>query len=166
MMENRVYSFPPVVNQDTRVLVLGSMPGVKSLEQQQYYAHPRNHFWPIMFALFEQSPIVAYEQRIAWLLSKGVGLWDVMASCSRQGSLDSNIRAENVNDFGALFASYSQIERLYFNGTKAYDTFCKYKVMQRYPNLTMNKLPSTSPIPGRNRQNLAEKIAAWSIILE
>ena len=95
----------PLVNAGTRVLVLGSFPSVKSLQLQQYYAHPQNQFWPLMQALWPQAPWPAdrdYAKRCTCLLAQGVGLWDVYAHCQREGSLDSAIRAAQPNDFAAL----------------------------------------------------------------
>ena len=112
-------SFPPVVSAGCRVLILGSMPGEASLRAGQYYAHPRNAFWPIMGRLCGAGPDLAYPQRLERLLAAGIGLWDVLQSCVRAGSLDSAIRDEVANDLPALFAAYPRIDRVFFNGAKA-----------------------------------------------
>ena len=109
--------FEPVIKKNCRFLVLGSMPGVASLQKHQYYAHPRNAFWPIMEELFAIEQSRAYEERCAMLSSAGVGVWDVLKSCKRAGSLDSNIEtnSEQVNDFGRLVSDYSSIRFVIFN---------------------------------------------------
>lgn len=104
-MRQRLQGLPPIVDPGTRLLILGSFPGVKSLELQQYYGHPQNHFWKILQALWPDDALPAREQyagRCAWALAHGLGIWDVYASCEREGSLDSAIRNAEVNDFAAL----------------------------------------------------------------
>lgn len=153
----------PLVNEQTRVLVVGSMPGKKSLEKQQYYGHPRNHFWPIMNALLGECPH-AYEERLSWLQAHGVGLWDAIAYCEREGSLDAAIRNEVPNDFQALFARYPQIECVLFNGGKAQQVFKKHLGFDVLAGRRYEQMPSTSPIPGKNIKSFDDKVIAWSII--
>src|SRR4051794_16679967 len=118
-------SLPPVVDDATRVLVLGSMPGEKSLQMQQYYAHPRNAFWRIMGEVIGVDPDAAYHARLEGLRRAGIGLWDVLHLCDRPGSLDSAIVRETMeaNDFQRLYASHPGIVRVCFNGTKAAQVF-------------------------------------------
>src|SRR5690349_10523920 len=96
----------PVVSPATVVLILGSFPGVRSLEQQQYYAHPQNQFWKILQAVWPQHPLPmgadSYPEKKKWLLARGLGVWDVYAACEREGSLDSAIRAPVANDIAGL----------------------------------------------------------------
>jgi len=153
----------PLVNEQTRVLVVGSMPGKQSLEKQQYYGHPRNHFWPIMNELFGDCPD-SYRERLAWLQSHGVGLWDAIAYCEREGSLDAAIRNEVPNDFRALFEAYPQIECVLFNGGKAKQVFKKHLGFDVLAGRDYAQMPSTSPIPGKNIKSFEDKVAAWSII--
>ena len=101
----RLTGLAPLVTPATRVLVLGSFPGLRSLQRQQYYAHPQNQFWPVLRALWPQAPWPAdgdYAGRCACALAQGLGIWDVYASCERSGSLDSAIRQAQLNDFPAL----------------------------------------------------------------
>ena len=103
----RLVGLPPVVGSGTVVLVLGSFPGVASLRAQQYYAHPHNHFWRILQALWPQNLLPGpqdYAARCDWLLARGLGLWDVYGACEREGSLDARIRNAEVNDFALLHA--------------------------------------------------------------
>lgn len=88
---DKIKSFEPLVDKESKVLILGSMPGVMSLNKQQYYGNPRNHFWKIIYSLFNEVEDELYEQKKAFLLRKGIALWDVINNCYREGSLDSNI---------------------------------------------------------------------------
>lgn len=114
----------PLVSSQTRVLILGSFPGVASLAVQQYYGHPQNHFWKILQAIWPSSPLGAgvssYEKRSEWLLSKGLGLWDVYAACEREGSLDSRIRQPVVNDFSRLRQICPALEAIAHNGGESF----------------------------------------------
>lgn len=156
-----IYSFPPVVDNHARVLILGSMPGVLSLAENQYYAHPRNLFWPIMGALFGAGRDVAYQQRLRILQDHHIALWDVLHSCQRDGSLDSDIQCEAANDFAAFFNTYPQITHVFFNGGKAESSFRKH-VGDVVQGLVMTRLPSTSP--AHASLSFDQKLEAWSQI--
>ena len=116
---------PPVAAPDAERLVLGSMPGTESLRLRQYYAHPRNHFWPIAGELFGASRALPYEARLAALKRARVAVWDVLDACRRPGSLDSAIDPESVrvNDFAGFFAVHPQLRLVAFNGAYAEATF-------------------------------------------
>ena len=117
--------FPPVVDERTVFMVIGSMPGAASLAAQAYYAHKRNLFWPCVSAAFSpENPPQNYADKLAVLLANGGGLWDALSSCERAGSLDTHIRQAVPNDFHALFARYPAIKTLLFNGTAATNTLC------------------------------------------
>ena len=113
-------SFAPSAGNDARVLILGSMPGEESLRQQQYYAHPRNAFWRIMAALFEFSPELPYEDRLVCLKRVRVALWDSLAGCEREGSLDSRIREPEPNDIAGLLHRCPAIHSVFCNGTASF----------------------------------------------
>lgn len=162
----RQQSFAPVVNEQTKVLIIGSMPGVQSLEKQQYYGNPRNHFWSIMEAIIAEPAPQNYSARVGWLLQHKIGLWDAIASCERQGSLDANIQAEEPNDFKKLFSSYPQITHIVFNGAKAESVFRRKVGVELLAQRTYCRMPSTSPIPGRYIKTLPQKIEAWQVIKE
>lgn len=99
------------------------MPGKQSLEKQQYYGNPRNHFWPIMSELLETEVPDDYVKRIALLKHNAIGLWDTIETCEREGSLDAAIRNEKPNDFQTLFEEYPNIQLVLFNGAKAFEVF-------------------------------------------
>ena len=152
----------PIESQHAVVLILGSMPGKASLQAQQYYAHPRNAFWQIMGSIVGAHPAMAYVERTKKLRTSGIALWDVLAACARDGSLDADIDMTSIriNEFAIFFATHREITDVLLNGTKAQDCFARHVL----PSLThrkprIHRLPSTSPanasIP------YADKLAAW-----
>ncbi len=157
---SHIHSFAPVSNVDARVLILGSMPGKKSLEQNQYYAHPKNAFWKIMGELVGAYPNLSYEERFCVLKSSGIALWDVIATCERKTSLDSHIRKESANDFASFLARHPHVTQVFFNGSKAEQCFNKFVLgKQALPPLKFLRLPSTSPAHAGLRY--AEKLQVW-----
>ena len=155
---------PPVVDEQTKVLIVGSMPGVQSLEKQQYYGNPRNHFWGIIGEITGEIVPERYEERLGLVKKHGIGLWDVIQSCERVGSLDSNIKNEIPNDFATLFEQYPQIEAVFFNGTKAHDVFKKKLGFALLAGRHYDKMPSTSPVPGRNIKTFEQKVEVWTAL--
>lgn len=162
-MKDFCASFPPVTSPACRVLVLGSMPGVASLRASQYYAHPRNAFWPILYALWgEEKPSEIYGDRLAFALTHRIAIWDVAETCQREGSSDSNIRDAVPNDFAALFARCPDIHSIFFNGQLAQTLFTRH-TLATAGDRPMRLLPSTSPA---HTLPFAEKLAAWRILRE
>ncbi len=159
------YSFAPHIDAQARVIILGSMPGIRSLDAAEYYAHPQNAFWRIMASLFGIDRAWPYEERLSRLLGERVALWDVLQACQREGSLDSMIRPESevANDFASLFARYPQLEYVYFNGSKAESFFNRtVKPSLDLPHLHYQRLPSTSP--AHAAMSFERKLAAWQIV--
>lgn len=156
-------SFPPSINNKSKILILGSMPGIKSLEEQQYYAHPNNRFWRVMAYICENPalPEVEYKQKLEILLKNNIALWDTIKSCKREGSLDSDIQNEIPNDIKKLLKEYPNIIAIYLNGNKSYNAFKKYNpdLPEKYKCF---KMPSTSP--ANARYNLEKLITKWQII--
>ncbi|HEU4427314.1 MAG TPA: DNA-deoxyinosine glycosylase [Myxococcota bacterium] len=159
----RVRSFAPVVNAASRVLILGSMPGAASLRAREYYAHPRNLFWPLMETLAGVPRAAPYPERLAQLLARGIGLWDVLESCTRASSLDSDIVEASIvaNDFARLFAAFPSIEIVCFNGGKAAAAFRKHVLpsLAGVNGVAFHDLPSTSPANASIAYE--KKLAAW-----
>lgn len=157
-------SFPPVANENARILILGSMPGARSLEDRQYYAHPRNAFWRLMGDLIQASGTMDYPARLRQLQAHRIALWDVLKSCQRSGSLDTAIVAESiqVNDFESLFNRCPKIERIVFNGQKA-ELLFKRRVLpglrSSLGDIECIRLPSTSP--AHAAMSFEQKKAAW-----
>lgn len=157
--------FPPVVAPGARLLILGSMPGEASLRAAEYYAHPRNAFWPIMGELVGAGPGLAYPDRLRALTTARIALWDVLQSCARSGSLDSTIRDERANDMASFFMLHAGISRLYFNGAKAEQAFTRHvRPTLRTDRPTVRRLPSTSP--ANAGVSLQTKLEAWRVILD
>jgi hypoxanthine-DNA glycosylase len=147
---SQVRSFAPIANARARVLILGSMPGGASLAAGEYYAHPQNLFWRILGEMTGADPALSYASRTRALKSWGIALWDVLASCAREGSLDSAIDDATIvpNDFAAFYRGHKRIAQVFFNGAKAEACYRKYVLprladepgLRRYA-----RLPSTSP---------------------
>jgi TDG/mug DNA glycosylase family protein len=150
--------FPAVSRGDAQILILGTLPGVESLKQQRYYAHPRNAFWPIMGALYGASPDIVYDARLEILKNNRIALWDVCACARREGSLDSNIQAPVPNDFAAFFATHPLIGRICFNGQPAEQLFRRLR-SDGLPVMRQSTLPSTSP--AHARMGFEEKLVRW-----
>ena len=135
-------SFEPVLAPDARVMIVGSMPSVKSLADAQYYAHPRNAFWPILFDIWGVVPHNDYERKKAMLCEHGVALWDAAACCEREGSLDSSMRGVVYNDFSRVYAVCPRIGVVLCNGGTAFSLFMRSGFAGERRVLRM---PSTSP---------------------
>lgn len=157
-----LHGFDPVVDERARMLILGSFPSAQSLAARQYYANPRNAFWPIAGELFGFDAGAPYESRLAALRAHGVALWDVLRSCRRAGSADSAIDPKSlvVNDFAALFADYPNITRVYFNGAKAAELY--RRLAHPDERLQFQRLPSSSPA---HATRAGVKLAAWRDLL-
>lgn len=138
----RCESFEPVFAPDARVMIVGTMPSVQSLAHAQYYAHPRNAFWPILFDFFGEMPHNDYERKKALIRAHGLALWDAAACCEREGSLDSAMRGVVFNDFPSLYARCPGIEAVLCNGGTAHALFLRSGFAG---NRTVVRLPSTSP---------------------
>ncbi|MBI3102772.1 MAG: DNA-deoxyinosine glycosylase [Burkholderiales bacterium] len=154
----RLSGLAPVVGEGTVVLVLGSFPGAASLRAQQYYAHPQNHFWRILQALWPQHPLPGpqdYAGRCAWLLARGLGLWDVYAACEREGSLDTHIRNAEVNDFARLRTCCPLLSAIVHNGGESF----RHARASAQLGVPVLRLPSTSP--ANASWSFERKRAAW-----
>lgn len=161
----RLHGLPPVADANTRLLILGSFPGVRSLAERRYYAHPQNQFWRLLQANLARpgdADLLAmpYEQRLAQMLRWRVGLWDVYASCQRQGSLDTAIREAECNDFQALARQLPQLQAVAFNGGESW----KHRRKLAELPLPLVRLPSSSP--ANASWSFARKQAAWREVFE
>jgi len=140
---NTKTSFDPISNSDTTILILGTMPGDKSLELGEYYGHPRNKFWKIISIITENNLPLTYTDKKELLLKTKIGIWDVAHKANRKGSLDSAIEDEEPNDLDNFIARHKNLKVIGFNGTKSQALFDKY--FDRQSGLKYISLPSTSP---------------------
>ena len=171
MSGQRLQGLAPLVMPHTRVLVLGSFPGLRSLQLQQYYAHPQNHFWRILQALWPQAVWPAdggYAGRCACALAQGLGLWDVYASCEREGSLDSAIRHAQLNDFPALLRQCPQLTGIAHNGGESFRHAQAVEQSLAWAGLAgqvqVHRLPSTSP--ANASWSFERKLGAWREVMQ
>ncbi len=153
-------SFPPVVGDKPRILILGTLPGQESLRQQQYYAHPRNAFWKILFRIFNTKFASDYETRLTLIKKNQVALWDICRLGVRKGSLDSDIRQEIPNAIPGLIAAHPTLTNIFFNGKKAELLFGKYFGWETH--IAHKTLLSTSP--ANATYTFEQKLANWQQI--
>jgi len=164
-MSTILNSFPPIADRDSRILILGSMPGVKSLDMDQYYAHPQNLFWPFVSEILGVEPVESYESRKRILVDNHIALWDVLKHCKRKGSLDSDIERDSTepNDFASFLQECPSVHSILFNGQKAEEEFLRSVLPILQPGildrLDLYSLPSTSPANASIRRE--EKFDQW-----
>ena len=161
-----IHCFDPIAGPDPRVLVLGTIPGQRSLAEDQYYAHSRNAFWSIMQALFADGAQLDYPSRIEMLVNAHVAVWDVLRSAERNGSLDSAIvtDSEVPNDIAGFLTAHPAVETVFFNGAKAEDLFQRHVAgtVAHDHRLCFHRLPSTSP--ANTNMTAAMKLEAWRAV--
>lgn len=143
-MDGRIECFAPVARGDARLLILGTMPSVESLRQSFYYSHSRNAFWPVMAQVLGEKLPETAEEKKELLIRHRIALWDVVHSCVRPGSLDSDIREAQPNDFAGVFERCPGIEKILFNGASAQKLY-EQKVRAMPEGCAWEKMPSTSP---------------------
>lgn len=167
-MDNFITGLPPVIGKEPKVVILGSMPSIKSIEKQEYYGNTQNHFWKIMSCLFKERDLElkSYEERTSFIKDKGLCLWDTIKSCVRKGSLDQNIKNAVPNDINQLMMDNPTIRLIVCNGRKAEKILKTYFPQFEEEEEKVICLPSTSPIPGKYNKTFAEKVELWSIILK
>ena len=163
-----VRGFPPIARDDATTLILGSMPSRASLMQQRYYAHPRNSFWPILSELFELQGL-DYAERSVRVTLNGIAIWDVLQTCFRSSSLDSDIDDKTIttNDFGGFYTRHPGITRVFFNGAKAETVYLRHvlpALSSEHAAIRLHRLPSTSP--AHAGMTFAAKLSAWKVILD
>lgn len=161
--------FPPIANLDAEALILGSLPGQRSLQMNQYYAHPQNAFWKLMGRIYDFPSTLPYARRLEILAENCIALWDVLAAAERPGSLDSSIvpASARANDFAAFYRAHPQITRVCFNGRKAEEMYRRF-VLPRLSDesvvIRYVSMPSTSP--AHAGMPFVEKLVRWRTIKE
>jgi len=156
--------FAAVARSDAETLILGSLPGRRSLEMQQYYAHPQNAFWKLVAAIFPADSASSYRQRLRLLARNRIALWDVLAAAERPGSLDNSIvhASMQANDFAAFYRAHPRIQRVFFNGRKAEQMYRRMvlpKLGEQFSSIQYEGLPSTSP--AHAGMSFARKLEEW-----
>ncbi|MBQ3864725.1 MAG: DNA-deoxyinosine glycosylase [Clostridia bacterium] len=159
----RISGFPPIASKDARALILGSMPSAASLEKQQYYGHPRNAFWRMLYTIYGEPYQEDYETRCRFLIRHRIALWDVYASCEREGSLDQNIRSEQFNPLADLIRELPDLKVILCNGSTSYNAFKKYSKEQETA-LPFLRMISTSPAAAGT--SFMQKAEQWKILLQ
>jgi hypoxanthine-DNA glycosylase len=153
-----ITSFPYIINSKTEILILGTMPGLVSLDKQEYYGNTRNYFWKIIYTLFSKIPVSSiFEEKIKLLEANKLGLWDVLKNCERKGSLDVSIKNPKENDFDTLFKEYRGIKKIIFNGKESQRFFVRR--FGQIEGITYYVMPSTSPA---NTMSFENKLKIWS----
>jgi hypoxanthine-DNA glycosylase len=161
--------FPPIAMPDAESLILGSLPGQKSLQMQEYYAHPQNAFWKLIARIYGRGSSLPYMQRVEILTANRIALWDVLAAAERPGSLDSSIvhASARANDFESFYRAHPRISRVYFNGRKAEELYRRFvlpELSAEWAALCYVSMPSTSP--AHAGMAFAEKLVRWKTIKE
>lgn len=154
------YSFTPIINENSEILILGTMPSIISLQEQHYYANPNNQFWNIVYYILNSEMQNDYEQRYNLLLDNKIALWDVLSYANRKGSLDSSIKDELPNNIPELLDEYPNIQTIILNGSAAEKYFKKY-FKQLLNSKKCIRVSSSSPTPGKNVKSLNEKKIEW-----
>ena len=154
--------FSPLINENTEILVLGTMPSDKSISSGEYYANPTNQFWKLIFAIFNSAkPVCSYNEKVEILLRNKIGLWDVLSKAIRSGSLDSKIKDEEFNDFSELFRKYPKLKLVLFNGQKSAEYFTSnFKIPLEIKYFI---LPSTSS--ANTTKTFENKLKEWKTAL-
>ena len=155
------HTFEPVFNDDSRILILGSFPSVKSRENNFYYGHPQNRFWKVLAQIYEKELPQTIEEKKSFLIEHSIAVWDVIESCTIIGSSDSSIKEVVVNDFSRVLEN-SKVEKIFVNGGKAYELYRKYA--EKKTGMSAIKLPSTSP--ANAAWSLEKLCAAWKVIMD
>ncbi|MFY9935773.1 MAG: DNA-deoxyinosine glycosylase [Silvibacterium sp.] len=159
---------PPVIWENSRILILGTMPGDDSLRMQRYYDRANNQFWKILGTVYDETESPDYSQRLEFLNRRRLAVWDVLQSAQRAGSLDADIKNEVANDFVSLLRTHPGLHVLVFNGSRAHTLFRRYVekslVLRVGTPLQMFVFPSTSPTPGRYVLSFEQKVFRWKLL--
>lgn len=165
IISKKLKSFDPIINENSKILILGTFPGGKSLESKQYYANPRNQFWEIIYSVYNADVLGNYDEKCQFLLDNNIAVWDVLNYVFREGSLDISIEDEVPNNIPELLEKYSNIHRIVFNGSKAEKYFKRY-FRNLYNTMDCVRVSSTSPTPGKNVKSLSEKKLEWKQVIK
>lgn len=164
-MSEKLESFDPIINENSEILILGTFPGVESLESKQYYANHRNQFWEIIYSIYNLEAQNKYEEKCRFLLDKKIAIWDVLKYVFREGSLDKSIREEEPSEMLELLVKYPKVHTIIFNGSKSEKYFKKY-FKALYESKNCVRVSSTSPTQGKHVKSLSEKKLEWKQVIK
>ena len=157
----RLYSFEPVINSSSELLILGTLPGPESLRMKQYYANPNNQFWWILYYVFDVTEIdTSYSGKLSFLLERGIALWDIFHSAERVGALDSDIKNGVPNDIPGLLNSFPRINQILLNGRKAEKSFYRY-----FPDIDVSTVYVPSTSSANAKKPLYDKADVWKVAI-
>lgn len=159
----RIMAFPPILPERPHTLILGTMPGGRSLEAGQYYAHPQNQFWRILGEIYGAMPQLDYEERVEILQRNGIAVWDVLDSCERAGSMDADIKNPVVNDFNAFYDAHPTIDLVVFDSATAENFYRRHVLPVLRHHKSYRRAPS--PSPAHARIPFAQKLDLWKAAL-
>lgn len=163
-MTELLEAFPPILPHKPHTLILGTMPGIKSLQANQYYAHPQNQFWKFMGDIYGAGPSLPYQKRVQVLKKQGVAVWDVVRACTRKGSMDSEIQNEIPNNFEEFYNKHPTIKLVVFDSLTAEKIYNRRVLPTLTRKLKYIRVPS--PSPAHARISYATKLAIWSAALK
>ena len=156
-MFGSIRSFEPIIDENSKLLILGTLPGPESLRKHQYYANPNNQFWKIIYNVFKEENIGStYNEKVCFLLKHELAIWDIFYSADRKGALDADIKNEEPNAVHGLIQAYPHLKRILLNGRKAEKSFYKY-----FPDITINAVYVPSTSPAYAGKPIDEKIKDW-----
>ncbi len=155
------HPFQPVIDEASKILILGTFPSIKSFENAFYYGHPQNQFWKLLAAVFKEDVPKKIEEKIAFLKRHHIALWDMVKVCQRESSLDSSLKNVEVNDIADLLKKYPNIEAIFFTGRKAQELYSRH-----FTNLQIPTFYLPSPSPAYRKLNFEKKIEKWSILTQ
>ena len=153
------HPFAPIIDQNSKILILGSFPSIKSFENSFYYSHPKNQFWRLLARVLNENEPKSVEEKVAFLQRHHIALWDMVKSCKRENSLDTSLKNIQVNDIAALLKEYPNIKAVFFTGRKAESLYKKYFSNLPYPFFYL-----PSPSPAMQKMSFEEKLQKWSIL--
>jgi len=160
-MQRFSHPFPPFMDENSEILILGTFPSIKSFEQNFYYAHPQNQFWKLLAGVFEEDTPKTTQQKRVFLKKHNIALWDVIKECKRENSLDSNLKEIEINDFEKLLKDYPNIKKIFFTSKTAQKHFEK-----NFKNLEIECRYLASPSPAYAKMTFEEKLQRWREVFE
>jgi len=160
-MKKIIHPFEPIIDKNSKILILGSFPSIDSFKNSFYYGHKQNQFWKLLADIFEENIPKTIEEKIDFLKKHKIALWDIVKSCNRKGSLDNCLKNIEVNDIEKLLKKYPNIKAVFFTGRKAQQLYKKH-----FSHLNISTLYLPSPSPAYKKLSYEEKLKEWIKLIE